>query len=429
MRFLPLLLIVLCASGCWSAPPQEDNAVKYVTVKEPLNRVNIVDHSGLSETITNAERLKELAQRNYLNPQPYRKVARVYARDKEGSARSIITSYYENGQVYQYLECINGRACGLYQEWHPNGQTKLLAHVLAGQADIDVKAFPTWSFDGLCQAWDEQGALTATFTYERGTLNGPSETFYPTGEKESTIQYENGSKEGQEITYGKDGTVLQTISYHEGLRHGPARGNFEDGSENWREEYDEDRLMNATYFNRKKESVSSVCQGEGLRSVFDDDYLESQEEVHGGRPEGKVTIYELNGAIERIYEVKNGKKHGTEVRYYTEKKSPRISIDWRDGMIHGTVKTWYQSGVLESQREMCQNARQGVSMAWYPDGALMLVEEYDNDKLVRGRYHRKGETTPVTTIENGSGVATLFDATGNVIDRVTYVDGKPQLPE
>jgi antitoxin component YwqK of YwqJK toxin-antitoxin module len=400
-----------------------------ITIKEPLSRVNIIDHSELSETITNAERLKELAQRNFLSPQPYRKVMRTYAHDKEGSSRSIITSYYESGQVRQYLECLNGRACGLYQEWHSNGQTKLLSRILAGQADIDEKAFPTWSFDGLCKAFDDQGALSATFTYEHGVLNGPSKTYYPTGELERVTQYDNGVKEGDEITYTKAGAVLQLISYHNDLRHGPSFGHYTDGAEAWKEEFQEDHLVSAAYLSPCGEIISSVANSEGIRSSFEDGHLISQEEIHKGHPEGWTTLFEYDGTVERKYEVKNGKKQGAEIRYYIENKTPtiRLQLEWREGILHGTVKTWYPNGTLESQREICQNMKQGPSMAWYPDGSVMLVEEYNEDKLVRGRYHCKGETAPVSCVENGNGIATLFDTSGSVIEKIRYTEGKPQV--
>ena len=420
-----LLLAILFVVGCQTPPPQDP--FQHVVVKESLSRVNIVDHSNLSETITNPERLKALANRNYLEPQPYLKVARVFTRDKEGSSRSIITSYYENGQIRQYLECLNGRACGVYQEWHPNGQKRLLARVLAGQADIDEKSMISWAFDGSCTAWDEQGAVEVVFTYKHGALNGLSTTFYSTGEKASVIPYESGLKEGAQVAYSTSGDVLGEISFHKGTRHGPAFGRYDDGTDCWKEEYVDDHLMQGTYLGRDRTTQSSVVNGEGVRSVFDDGLLSTQEEVRSGLPEGWVTTFDANGMVSRKHQVRDGKKNGVEIRYFPDTTQEKISIEWLNGAIHGTVKTWYPAGALESQREMSQNMRQGIATAWYPDGSLLLVEEYLDDKLVRGRYHRKGDPSPVSTIEGGNGIATLFDSSGTIIEKVTYADSKPQI--
>lgn len=427
MKNIVFLALCLLITGCQPPPPVQDSSLQTISIKEPLNRVNIVDHSGLSETITSPERLKEFAQRNFLDPQPYQKVARVYTRDKEGTAHSIITSYYENGQIRQYLECTNGRACGLYQEWHGNGQKKLLTRVLAGQADIDDKAFGTWSFEGTCTAWDDQGAMSAVFTYQHGALNGPSTTFYPTGEKETATPYEEGYKEGAQTTFDRSGGIVRETTFHRGMRHGPAFGRHPNGSNSWSEEYVDDHLIRATYLSPSGEELSSVTGGEGLRSVFDEDLLVSQEEVHGGIPEGWTTHFDTTGCIELKYQVRNGKKHGTEIRYFPGTSNTKLSIEWRDGIIHGTVKTWYANGTLESQREMSQNLKQGMATAWYPNGSLMLVEEYAEDKLIRGQYHQKGDSVPTSTIEHGNGMATLFDPSGTIIEKVTYCDGKPQV--
>ena len=93
--------------------------------------------------------------------------------------------------------------------------------------------------------------------------------------------------------------------------------------------------------------------------------------------------------------------------------------------MQGTTKTWYENGSLESQREMANNSRSGLAMAWYADGSLMLVEEYDQDKLVTGEYFRQGQKNPESTVTDGSGLATLYDPEGQLISRVTYFHGIP----
>ena len=76
---------------------------------------------------------------------------------------------------------------------------------------------------------------------------------------------------------------------------------------------------------------------------------------------------------------------------------------------------------------MSQNKKQGMLTAWYIDGSLMLVEEYDKERLVKGDYLKKGERLPYSRIINGTGTATFFDSSGNYINRVEYKDGSPIL--
>jgi antitoxin component YwqK of YwqJK toxin-antitoxin module len=44
---------------------------------------------------------------------------------------------------------------------------------------------------------------------------------------------------------------------------------------------------------------------------------------------------------------------------------------------------------------------------------------------VRGEYYNKGEKSPVTTVNNGKGQATLFDADGHYLSRIKYLNGVP----
>ena len=58
---------------------------------------------------------------------------------------------------------------------------------------------------------------------------------------------------------------------------------------------------------------------------------------------------------------------------------------------------------------MVNNKRNGLATAWYRDGSLMLIEEYNHDRLFKGEYYKKGERTPYTEIVEGHGIATLYD--------------------
>lgn len=59
----------------------------------------------------------------------------------------------------------------------------------------------------------------------------------------------------------------------------------------------------------------------------------------------------------------------------------------------------------------------------------MLVEEYENTKLMTGSYYKKNQSAPVSTIFNGNGTATLYDDEGIFLRKVTYVKGKPVDPD
>jgi hypothetical protein len=55
----------------------------------------------------------------------------------------------------------------------------------------------------------------------------------------------------------------------------------------------------------------------------------------------------------------------------------------------------------------------------------MMIEEYENDQLRKGAYMKRGEKLPVSTVENGEGTVTLYDAEGLFIKRALYHKGLP----
>lgn len=436
-----LLLQCLFLGSCASKAIQKkqetisSDLFRPVLIRQPLTSINIIDRNGLSETITSKDRLKPYQNTDFLTPQSYQKVLRIFAKDKEGIGRSIITSYHTSGGIKQYLEAVNGRAHGFYVEWHPNGKRKLLACVSAGTADIDMKSQLTWSFDGISFAWDEEGHLLTSIPYQKGELNGVSKEFYPDGTLSKMATYKQGLLDGELKRFSKDGAVLEAMTFREGVPEGESLGFWPSGKIAWKEKFQNGLLEEASYFDSNGLVISTISQGNGKQCLFDDTGPKEFHEFKSGKEEGEVTLLENNQFIQSRFFIKNGEKHGEETLYYPikpflkegekGKQKPKLSIDWYEGKINGSVKTWYDNGVQESQKEMSQNLKQGVLTCWYRNGNLMLIEEYDKDKLVRGEYLKKGESIPISKVEAGKGVASLFDCDGNFFRKIRYQDGKP----
>jgi antitoxin component YwqK of YwqJK toxin-antitoxin module len=159
--------------------------------------------------------------------------------------------------------------------------------------------------------------------------------------------------------------------------------------------------------------------------VFGKRDLEELHQYQKGVQAGCVKVYDGKGFLSSIYSVKDGEKNGEEIVYYPGTTQPKLMVTWHEGLLQGPAKTWYENGHLESQREMNGNQKHGLYTAWYPNGALMLVEEYDGDRLIKGEYYRLGEKTAVSQIEKGKGIATLFNPEGNFSKKIIYQDGKP----
>lgn len=429
---LSLWIKCICFSICAASLLSSCASRRMIYTESPpqLNSINIIDRNGLAETISQKDRLSQYEQVNFLNPQPYQKVLRVFKRNEKGDISAVITGYHPNGLPKQYLEVVNNRAFGSYREWHQNGKPKLDAHIIGGAADIDSVAELSWLFDGCSKVWNEEGNLVASIPYLNGELEGTSLYYHPTGKIWKEIPYHKNLVEGLFTIYLDNGSVLQQTLYLQGKKEGQSIRFWPDRTIAFKENYHEDKILTGEYYSSKGDLLEKIANGSGRRVLFGRAEPSEIHEYKNGIQEGEIQVLDPEGKILHVVCTKNGIKDGEEIEYYLPSEVngasiPKLSIHWSDGVIQGIVKTWYPSGTQESQREMANNVKNGLLTAWYKDGSVMLIEEYDHDKLIKGEYFMPGETLPVSTIASGRGIATLFDHHGNLVRKVPYSNGKP----
>lgn len=418
MKYFLLLFLASCASR-----------TAYYIEEPQLVSIHLVDRDGLTEAISNAERLENFEAMDFLSPQPYQKVLRVFERDSKGDVHAYITTYHSNGQIKQYLEVINNRASGNYREWFLNGKLKVDATIVEGPADLTRTAEKGWLFDGSSKAYNENGELLACINYCRGSLEGSSFYYHTSGALWKEIPYKNNQISGEVKVYFDSGDLLQTICYENGLKVGKAFRYWPNHLLSSDETYVRGCLMEASYQTQEGSTIASIEHGEGYRAVFSKEALSELHEYHSGMPQGEVKVFNSAGALSKVYHVKNDLKHGEEVLFYPYnggEPKPKLSVAWYEGKVQGLVKTWYDNHTMESQKEMSDNKRNGVSTVWYRDGQLMMIEEYENDKLKKGDYYRKGYRQPLTHVINGEGTATIFDSEGNYLRKIPYMQGQPE---
>lgn len=410
---------------------------RYTKIEGPvLSRINIIDREGFTTTIQSPDRLRNYQNTNFLAPQAYEKVMGMYQREPNGSIRSFITSYYPNGQVHQYLDVINARANGIYREWHENGNLKLEAHIMGGDADLTQEAMRSWVFEGRCQVWNPDKTLQAYFDYNKGKLEGESIEYHANGSIYRRRHFHENLLEGIEEIFDNQGTLLECAHYEAGLHHGVTTRYWTSSILMAEEHFTKDCLYTGRYYDNKGTCVSVIDKGAGFRIIFDQKKVRSREQYKNGFPLGLMELYDTNGALTQSYHQKEGKKQGEEIYYYAptslqellaNKPRPKISLQWDKDQLQGIAKTWYENGQPESQREMSQNARNGIASAWYRNGRLMFMEEYEHDKLIKGKYFRRGERHPISTVEEGTGEATIYDGEGRLLRKTQYFHSEPVL--
>jgi len=397
----------------------------------PLTNVHIVDRNGFAETISSKDRVAQFQNIDFLQPQPYQKVLLVYGRDSQGKIRSVATTYYENGNPKQFIEIVNGRANGTYAEWHENGSSRLAACIIGGTPDLTMAAEKSWIFDGICCAWDEDDNLIAEIYYDQGALCGISTYYYTNGQIWKSIPYDKNQINGMIEVFKKNGEPLMQVNYTCGQKEGKACRYWTCEQLASQELYCQNNLMEGQYFDQNGLMIAEVKNSTGYRATFNNCGLKELQQISNGHICGEVKVFDDKGQLTRIYHVKNSLKHGEEIDYYPSSGTlrQRLAFQWQNGKIQGIVRTWYPNGNMESQKEMHDNKRNGVSTAWYQDGNLMLIEEYDENQLIKGEYFKKGERIPVSQVCNGKGIATIYDLKGNFVQKITYLNGKPEVKD
>lgn len=411
--FASLTLLAGCASKTNFKPQNE------------LVCIQIVDRNGMNETISSKERLEKYEKTNFLSSQPYKQVVRIYD-NKTTQKSSVITTYHPNGFIHQYLEVANARAFGKYRQWHQNGVQEIEASVIGGPAGISEIEQREWIFDKQNYVWDDLGRLISTFNYDKGQLEGNAYHYHINGNIKMIEPYHNNEIHGPVVGYNEEGTIILKGEYKEGKRKGLFEGFWDKDIPSLVENYDNDLLLDGKYFNMDRSLTSEIKNGYGIKTLFFDEAQKILVEYQNGVPQGSIDIYK-NSKIQSHYNVKDGKKHGEEMEYYSDGKTPKLSLNWFDDKIHGTVKTWYGNGNIQSQREMYENKKNGICTAWYLNGNIMLIEEYENDSLVKASYFKPNESIPVSTIYGGNGKATIFDENGNFLRSIIYQNGYPQV--
>jgi antitoxin component YwqK of YwqJK toxin-antitoxin module len=416
--FIHLLLIVGCAPRCKEECPPH------------LISLNIIDRNGLTETITTKDRLEKYECVDFLSHQPYQKVLQAYSKDILGNSQSVITSYYPNGQVKQYLEAVNSRAYGSYKEWYEDGTLKVEASIIGGIADITPCAEKSWEFDCIAQAWNEEGCLITSISYEKGVLEGDSIYYHSNGSVWKRFPYHKDQLNGTAEYFLDNGQILQTVNFLNNMREGTALRFWTPDVIASDECFCRGLLMAGTYFDPCGKIIAEVRDGDGYRATFNKTGIYELQEFHKGVLQGEVRVFDENVSLVRSYIVDDDLKNGEEIEYFPseniDEPKPHLMITWYKGRIQGYVKSWYENGYLESQKELVNNKLNGVSTAWYKDGSLMMVEEYDSDRLLKGEYYKKGEKIPLSEVIGGKGTATIFDGDGRYIRKISYLNGKPE---
>ena len=391
---------------------------------DQISMIQLVDRVGMNETIKDKERLKKFSDIDFNKPQPYQKVTRILTK-KNSPQKSIITTYHENGLLKEYLESSSNRACGFYREFYSNGVMRIEAQVIEGIADLTDSAKSSYVFDNFSKVFYNNGTLLASIRYEKGKLDGESVYYYMNGKIEKKLIYKEDLLNGKALFFDENEALIGFTEYKHGVKEGPLVFYGDHKSPAFEEWYEKGLLNKAKYFDFFGNELSCIHEGKGIQTVFEDGKLKKQIEYFKGMPCGETKLFYPSGNIQSQFYILNGSKNGSEWIYFDEEnKKPKLFLSWYQDELHGSQKSWYESGSLESQKEMIHNLKHGQLIAWYESGQMMLIEDYDHGKLKEGLYFSKNSKEKVSSITEGKGLATLYDKDGFYLHKIYYDKGE-----
>ena len=109
--------------------------------------------------------------------------------------------YYENGQIMESGNYVNGKLDGLWTEYYIGGQTKIK---IAYSNDV---------LNGIYEKYYENGELKYSGEYVNGKRHGDFLRQFPNGETRETRSYINGKKDGEWTEYDEKGKIISKVTY------------------------------------------------------------------------------------------------------------------------------------------------------------------------------------------------------------------------
>lgn len=391
--------------------------------KENLVYLQLVDRNGYVKTVDDKKELQNYQKSSANRISSHQKIVKQYDFDKRG----CVLLYHDNGVLAERIQTKDSRAFGEYVKYSKDGVILVKSTVMEGTGDLTDKAKKTWVFDQKSDVYDEEGNVVCEILYKNGRREGTTTHYYSDGEVQRTIPFVNGKVHGEEKAFDKDQKIIQSFMYTDGVLDGKAFSKGNKSTGDFSEEYREGKIIDGQYYDIQGNLIAKIEGGEGERPFYEHGHLVSKKQYQHGQVCGLVTIFAKNGTVASTYEERDGLKNGEEVIFYYHQKGmqsvKRLLISWKDGVIHGKVISWYPNGALESEKEMCDHKKEGSQMCWYLDSSLMMVEQYQNDRVVSGKYYRKGDSVPISRVIDGSGKAHIYDKDGILLRKVSYYNG------
>lgn len=235
-----------------------------------------------------------------------------------------------------------------------------------------------------------QNGVTETRTYENGVLNGPTTFTYSNSEVLHKIHVYDQGILLKEVEHDANGLPLREEIFEFDNRRIITLWDIKCAPMSI-EEYEGDRLVEASYFSPENELESGIEDGQGIRIKRDRfGLLLLKDQITNGALSARKT-YHSNGEIESESFYEDYDLHGKQV-FYTPTAKLFLEQEWNHGILDG-LKSSYREGVKIKEIPYCLGKKHGMEKDFNEDGKTIAEIQWDaDDKHGSSRFHDEYQT-------------------------------------
>ena len=245
-----------------------------------------------------------------------------------------------------------------------------------------------YGFDLTEKQWEERekdgqivltryNGVVETRTYENGILNGSVTVTFPKSDIIHRVDVYDQGILLKSIENGPSGLPLREEIYEFDNRKIITQWDAR-GAPMSIEEYEQDSLVEASYFSPQNELEAGIEEGLGTRVKRDrSGLLLLKDEISQGALASRKTFHP-NGEVESVSHYQDYNLHGLQT-FYTSSGNLFMEQQWNNGIMDG-MKIQYREGVKVRETPYILGVRHGMEQEFSLDGKVIAEIQWEADQ-------------------------------------------------
>ncbi len=302
------------------------------------------------------------------------------------------TSYYKNGDIRTITPHKNDTLSGYYVDYHKNEKISTQGWYKKNNQHGEWRSY---SLDG---------TLSIINFLHKGLLHGEQHYFSGDGKLSQISEYEYDRNIGDSY-FDRNGKVFEKLNYDDKI------GSYEKVTHH----FNKKPKIKITYLNGIKNGSYTYFDFYG-RKKTSGEYL-------NGEQHGKWMWYHDNGTIASTSTYVIGQLHGEYLSFY-DTEQPKSKYYYNYGSSEKTDIFYHQNGNIDTSTQYKNDNPHGRKESYSSSGKLQLVRFYDYGRLIGYSYLNKdSEELPMIPLKNETRKVIAYYDNGKVSREMEYKNG------